>query len=230
MPAMRIAAWLVAASAAVFVQSVSVTPAVAGPLDTPPVNDTVRDPAMHVPTSGDPVSPLDPIRVRVYRSTHIHRDSLSLALRVAETTFAAAGIQVVLTVCEPKACLTPPAPTEQLVRLVRLPHGQRRDVRCLGDALIDPLQQRGGLATVYVDHVLDVARRLRIDPGRLLGHSIAHEVGHLSLRTTTHAPSGLMSEVWSRKALQAGPGDDWALLPFEAEAIKLRLTPSRSTS
>ncbi len=231
MPAMRTTAWLVAAAATVFVHSVSVTAAAAGPPDAPPVNNGVREPALSVPaTQGDPVLPLEPVRVRVYRSTHLRGDALRLALQVAEATFAAAGIEVVWTVCEPGECLTPPASTERLVRLVRLPHGQRHALRCLGDALIDPQRQSGRLATVYVDQVLDLARRLDIDHGTLLGHTIAHEIGHLLLGSITHGASGLMREVWSRQALQGGRGDHWALLPFEAAAIRLRLTQSRSTT
>ena len=230
MPAMRIRAWL-AVSATVFVHSVNVTAAAAGPPDTPPVSNGVREPAMSVPPpQGNSASPLDPVRVRVYRSTHLRGDALRLALGVAEATFSAAGIQVVWTVCEPGECLTPPAPTERLVRLVRLHRGQPHHQRCLGDALIDSQQQSGGLATVYVDQVLDVARRLDIDRGTLLGHTIAHEIGHLLLGSITHGASGLMREVWSRKEMQEGRGDDWALLPFEAAAIRLRLTNSRSTS
>jgi hypothetical protein len=179
---------------------------------------------------GDAVSPLDQVRVRVYRSTHLGGDALPLALGVAESTFAAAGIQVAWTVCEPGECLTPPAPAERLIRLVRLPHGQRHDLRALGDALIDPRQPSGGLATVYVDRVLDTARRVDIDHRTLLGHTIAHEIGHLLLGSPTHGASGLMREVWSSKELQAARGDDWALLPLEATAIRLRLTHSRRTT
>jgi hypothetical protein len=137
---------------------------------------------------------------------------------------------VVWTVCAPGDCLTPAAPAERLVRLVRLPHGHRDNLRCLGDALIDLQQQSGGLATVYVDQVVDVARRLHIDHGTLLGHTIAHEIGHLLLGSTAHGASGLMREIWSRKEMQKGREDEWALLPREAATIKGRLTHARSTS
>jgi len=130
-------------------------------------------------------------------------------------------------VCAPGECMTPPAPAERLVRLVRLPGNQRRNLRCLGDAFIDAEQRSGGLATVYVDQVADVARRGNIDDGALLGHTIAHEIGHLLLGSVTHGTSGLMREIWSQKELRTDRRDDWALLPFEAAAIRLRLTTPR---
>jgi hypothetical protein len=228
MPAMRITAWLVAASAAVLVHGASATMA-SPPPDIPPVNDRAREPAMTVPPADEGGgSPLDPVRVRVYRSTQIDDGALELALGVARATFAAAGIQVAWTLCEPGECGTPPSPAERLIRLVRVPRRQRHLLRCLGDALIDPQQGGGALATVYVDQVLDVARRARIDHGTLLGHTIAHEIGHLLLGSTAHGASGLMREVWSRNELRGGRGDDWALLPFEAAAIRLRLAPRRA--
>jgi hypothetical protein len=221
---MRIRVWRVAA-AAILVYGLSPRSVVAAPFGISPVNAGLPEPVTSVTApQPDTVSPLGPVRVRVYRSTAIRGDALRLALRVAETTFAAADVQVVWTVCEPSECSAPPAPTERLVRLVRLPRGQHGDLRCLGDAFIDPRQSGNALATVYADQVADVARRGNIDYGALLGHTIAHEIGHLLLGSTTHGASGLMREIWSQKEMRSHRGDDWALLPVEAASIRQRLT------
>jgi len=218
----------VAATAALLVQGVGARSAAAAPPVTPPPNATVGEPALSVPAPRpDAMSPLEPVRVRVYRATQIRDDALRLALGIAERTFAAAGIQVLWTVCKPSECDAPPAPTERLVRLVRLPGVQRRDLRCLGDAFIDPQLGSGALATVYVNQVIDFARRGSLDHGTLLGYTIAHEISHLLLGSVTHGASGLMREIWSQKELRTGQGDDWTLLPLEAAAIRLRLTTPR---
>ena len=211
-------------AAALFVHGMSAPSAAAAPRVTPNVN-AAREPALSVPPPPPySASPIDPVRVRVYRSTQIRNEALRLALGVAEATFAAADIHVQWTVCEPGECNTPPAQAERLVRLVRRARGEHRDLRCLGDAFIDPQQRSGALATVYVDQVVEVARRSRVDHARLLGHAIAHEIGHLLLGSVTHGASGLMREIWSQKELRAGRTGDWALLPLETAAIRLRLS------
>jgi hypothetical protein len=80
-----------------------------------------------------------------------------------------------------------------------------------------------------VDRVLNLARNLEIDHPLLLGRTIAHEIGHLLLATSTHGGSGLMREVWSREELLAGRADHWTLQPFDAAAIRKRLAQSRSS-
>ena len=147
---------------------------------------------------------------------------------MAEATFAAASVDVVWKVCGPAECNVPPTPAERLVRLVRAPEGGSRDTRCLGDALIDAQKGTGVLATVYIDRVLDLARHLDINHPTLLGRTIAHEIGHLLLATNTHSTSGLMRELWSPDELLASRADDWVLRPFEAAAIRQRLTMSRA--
>jgi hypothetical protein len=99
--------------------------------------------------------------------------------------------------------------------------------------VIDAKNGIGVLATVYVDRVLNLVRRLDIDQRTLLGRTIAHEIGHLLLATNRHSTSGLMRELWSPEELLASRADDWALRPFEAAAIRQRLTifrPDNPTS
>jgi hypothetical protein len=69
-----------------------------------------------------------------------------------------------------------------------------------------------------------LARELEIDHNKLLGRAIAHEIGHLLLATNTHAPSGLMRELWSHDELQRARREDWVLQPLDAAAILQRLT------
>jgi hypothetical protein len=90
--------------------------------------------------------------------------------------------------------------------------------------LIDPQKRTGLLATVYVNRTLRLARELAIDHGKLLGRTVAHEIGHLLLATNTHAASGLMRELWSREELLRARGDDWILLPLDAAEILRRFS------
>jgi hypothetical protein len=162
------------------------------------------------------------VTVRVYSSTNLAAGTQRASLEVAQATFAAASVQIVWKVCALVACDTPISPTELVVRLVQLP--DRVGDHHLGDALIDPEKRTGVLATVYVNRTMRLARELEIDHDKLLGRAIAHEIGHLLLATNTHAPSGLMRELWSHDELQRARREDWVLQPLDAAAILQRLT------
>jgi len=167
------------------------------------------------------------VTVRVYSSTKLAADAQRASLDVAKATFAAASVQIVWKVCWQVACDTPMSPTELSVRLVELPDGGRHGDHRLGEALIDPKMRTGVLATAYVNRTLRLARDLDIDHYKLLGRTVAHEIGHLLLATNAHAASGLMREVWSRDELLRTRRDDWILHPFDAAAILRRLASSR---
>jgi len=223
---MRVKVWLGVVFVSLIAPHLIAVLAAGGPLETAPVTASFHEDAVVL----DPATPQlpRPVNVRMYRSPEVTSEVLSAALHVAEATFAAASVDVVWKVCGPAECNVPPTPTERLVRLVRAPEGASRDTRCLGDALIDARKGTGVLATVYIDRVLDLARHLDINYTTLLGRTIAHEIGHLLLATNTHSTSGLMRELWSPDELLASRADDWVLRPFEAAAIRQRLTMSRA--
>jgi len=58
---------------------------------------------------------------------------------------------------------------------------------------------------------------------QLLGHVIAHEVGHMLLGTLSHAPSGLMEPHWSKVALRELEVRPLAFTPGDAAMIAGRL-------
>jgi len=54
----------------------------------------------------------------------------------------------------------------------------------------------GRVAHVFFRQVQEFARIYHIDLSSMLGHVIAHEVGHLLLPTFAHSPTGLMRAEW----------------------------------
>ena len=163
------------------------------------------------------------VTVRVYSSTSIAADAQRASLDVASAIFAAASIQIVWKICGQVACETPLSATELAVRMVQLSNGDDRGDDQLGEALIDPQKRTGVLATVYVNRTLKLARALKINHQILLGHTVAHEIGHLLLATNSHAASGLMRAFWLRDELRRTRRHDWDFDPFDAAAILERL-------
>jgi hypothetical protein len=59
----------------------------------------------------------------------------------------------------------------------------------------------GGRALIFPDRVARRADLARVDPSRLLGAVIAHEIGHMLL-ADAHAPTGLMRGRWNDRDLR----------------------------
>ncbi len=70
----------------------------------------------------------------------------------------------------------------------------------LGFAL--PCAKRGVQATIYLDRIERVSCQTSVSLYRVLGHALAHEIGHVLLRSSSHAPQGLMRGLWDSRDWQ----------------------------
>jgi hypothetical protein len=142
--------------------------------------------------------------VRVYDTTGDDTGLRTAAIRTAAAIVRDAGISVEWHDCtragSQQACRTPRR-GDPIVRIMPASRtgfsagssspglrAVRGDEHLqLGVATLDPVTLTGQMATVFQQPVLRIARRARIDPAELLGLTIAHEVGHLLLRTQAHS-------------------------------------------
>jgi hypothetical protein len=90
----------------------------------------------------------------------------------------------------------------------------------LGVAMINPVTLTGQLATVFQQPVQRIANRAGVAPAELLGRTIAHEIGHLLLRTRSHSSTGLMREIWTLEELTANRRDDWHFAPGDRRRLQ----------
>ena len=90
----------------------------------------------------------------------------------------------------------------------------------LGVAVLNPATLAGQMATVFQQPVLRIANRAGIEPAGLLGRTIAHEIGHLLLRTRSHSSTGLMREIWSLEELTSNRRDDWQFAPADRQRLQ----------
>ena len=70
----------------------------------------------------------------------------------------------------------------------------------LGFAL--PFAHSGAHASIFYDRVKAVAMNENTAPDIVLGHAIAHELGHVLLRSEDHSAAGLMQARWNRATWQ----------------------------
>jgi hypothetical protein len=176
--------------------------------------------------------------VRVYDTSGVMGGTNQAALDQVRKTLEAASIDVIWRMCSAEAkasapragapCDAPMARGELAIRIVRLPvpPGYRGSLP-LGDAMLDTRTGSGVLATIYFDRVQWLARESGTDSRALLGRAIAHELGHLLLASTAHAPFGLMRARWSEEEIRRGRARDWLFAPGELAKIRRRAEARR---
>ena len=170
----------------------------------------------------------DALVVRVYDSSPGNSKTRATAIRTAASIVTDANLVIDWTDCTQaslaSACTDLRGPNDLIVRIMPLstskPPGLliRNQQVPLGFSVVDPVVGAGAIAMVFLDRVVGLAHRTGVEPGRLLGRTIAHEVGHLILGTTEHSRSGLMREVWTEEEITRNRPEDWIF----AESDRLR--------
>jgi hypothetical protein len=164
------------------------------------------------------------VTVRVYDPHGVITESGLSSLDAAARTLGRASVRVTWRVCPRESCRDPLVPGELTLRLWQKGGPTTPiDAAALGDALVDTAAGVGLMATVYVDRVRWLALRSQTAYGPLLGHAIAHELGHLLLATIGHAADGLMRARFQPHELRRNRERDWAFTAAEAAAIAARL-------
>ena len=145
------------------------------------------------------------IRVRIQDYRGISPKLWTESLAVAEAILDAAGVKPLWLNCSlsledqmDSGCRTKPRPRDIFLRLVPQRNAQRAGFKtaCMGYALL-PKEGFGVLATVFAETVREKADRSLTKRFIVLGHAIAHEIGHLLLGNPGHSGEGLMKAVWS---------------------------------
>jgi hypothetical protein len=65
-----------------------------------------------------------------------------------------------------------------------------------------PSVRIGANITIFYDRVERISQDVEIDTGSMLGLVIAHELGHIILRSTKHSPTGIMKSPWAKSDIQ----------------------------
>jgi hypothetical protein len=102
----------------------------------------------------------------------------------------------------------------------------------LGDSIFGTafLSEKGGGAysDVFYPSVEKLSSDSTASPSRLLGHVMAHEIGHLLLGTHSHSAFGIMQPHWQGEELRRIGMGDLLFTPDQARKMRARLTMTMS--
>jgi len=146
------------------------------------------------------------LTLRVYNYAHLDADVLTSAEHVAQTILNNAGAVTVWVDCPVSSadparypgCQKGMQTTDFVIRLLsasmasRLPAGNEP----FGFAQYCPDSERGCVVNIFCAKIDELAWRAGGRTARILGHTMAHELGHLLLGDNAHSPSGIMRGVW----------------------------------
>ncbi len=170
------------------------------------------------------------ITVRVYDYVSVEKDVMAGAQKEAASILATAGIETEWLNCSANwdegqtdgGCARPFARSELVMRILTKAMAAKLPFRntTLGFATLTEEGGHGYLGGVFYHKVEQVAKEIGTDRHHILAHAIAHEIGHLLLRTAKHGHSGLMRANWGPDDLELARRGQ---LPFTSEeAARLR--------
>jgi hypothetical protein len=168
------------------------------------------------------------IFIRCFNNVGVPAADLAAAREHAQAVLQEAGVNIVWADCwfgdrqpadAPQRCQEPVG-GDIVLRLQNTGKVDHSKFVSMGFSLVKTDAAAPFLSTVYVDRVKSVADGAGIDARRVLGLAIAHEVGHVLLNSSTHAPSGLMRADWSRKDLRGPDEGAWRFRETEATHVR----------
>jgi hypothetical protein len=107
-----------------------------------------------------------------------------------------------------------------ILRILPGPRTGQASKTALGEALPCKLNREGCFASVFYSRVLKLVQSEDFSLPQLLGHAMAHELGHLLLGSNSHSARGLMEGRWSYEDLRRAAKGDLVFSPQEAEVIR----------
>jgi hypothetical protein len=168
------------------------------------------------------------ITLRIYNAASVPGRTLLEAEQQLGYIFHTAGIAINILNCpvnplaDPTvtACPQSLGPSDLVVRLI--PRGKASD-ETFGLAFL-PAEGKGKYSDVFYEPVLQMRKSLSskasLNEGRLLGHVIAHEVGHLLLGSHSHSSLGIMVARWQDSELRLLSTGNLLFTPEQAEKMR----------
>jgi hypothetical protein len=141
------------------------------------------------------------VTVSVHNDARIPLAILLQAESEATRIFRQSGLEIQWLNCSiplavpenPVECATADFPRHLQLRIVR--RSLNLDERAMGIAYLSD-DGTGCYADLFFDRAQLIHEISHVSVAALLGHGVAHEIGHLLLGTNSHAPAGIMRASW----------------------------------
>lgn len=173
-------------------------------------------------------APVPAITVSVYNDIQLPARVLADAEREAARIFEKAGVSILWISCALSSdahadmrCRERPSPMHLNVRIV--PHAVTASDDALGVAFLSK-EGDGVYGDVFYDSIDKLDPDSEIGSARLLGHVMAHEVGHLILGSNAHSHCGVMSPSWHGEELRLASRGDLLFSEEEVRLMRKRLS------
>ena len=177
-----------------------------------------------------PAADIRQISIRLYNLSGISRETMNRATQEASRIFAQAGVSLHWEVGDPdaeEAHLTDQSAAAAFrdahIRpylVVRVGRDLAFHVRSGTLGLSLPHAQFGVSATIFQERVESLCRSEGQDFAMMLGHAIAHELGHVTLVLDGHAPVGIMRARWGKADFADAAIGNLGFTPSQAAAIR----------
>lgn len=183
------------------------------------------------------------ITVFVYNYAAIPSEVLAQTESEAARIYQLGGIEIQWVDCplspaeagQFPACQVAPGPTRLALRILSetMAERLRQTQDSFGFALYPDDGSFATVANVFAHDAEKLANRRALRQGVILGHLVAHELGHLLLGTGSHSSSGIMHVPWHLKELEIiAQGRMW-FTPAEAGRmrtnVRLRVQTAQAT-
>ncbi len=170
------------------------------------------------------------VHISVYDDANVPTELLAAAEAQVRRIFQEAGIETLWGNCSQGAENTQPAGCHVVgstyLVLKILPRAMGAHVRdrtdVLGTATLDE-KGVGYYGYAFYDRIQQMAEARRL-ASTLLGHVLAHEIGHLVLRSNSHSISGIMSARWTGEELRRLSEGAMFFTPHESKVMRDRLS------
>lgn len=146
------------------------------------------------------------LRVSVFNSSPISRSTLERAEGEASRVFRDVGIQIIWLNCPQDSereaslgrCVEALFPFHVHLGILRASRGLKASTVGISFSGADG---QGCYADLFYEPIQQLQEETHSSPSMILGHAMAHELGHLLLGTNSHSPSGLMRAHWTPEDL-----------------------------
>lgn len=168
------------------------------------------------------------LRVSVFNYAGLSTSTIQQAEDVTTRIFLDAGIRVLWLNCSQDSeheysfdrCGEVSFPAHLQLRILRSAHGFGPSIVGVSFMSADGM---GCSADLFYEPLQVLQRQNHVVPSVILGHAMAHELGHLLLGTNSHSPTGIMRAHWTSEDLANATGGHFLFTLEQSGKLRMSL-------